>query len=138
MSSDDDSSRRDPPASRPRLTDSPWFWLLIFANAALVGLTLIGPKYDRRQGAIERRYEARQEIARRAQEGSPEEANPSAGAAEGPGDEYTLPGNSARIVPLRSLAVALVLLNALAIVVFCMSRLRLAAHLRSNTSRRSV
>jgi hypothetical protein len=51
----------DPPA---RLTDSPWFWLVLFANAALVGIALIGPKYAKREAMLERRFEVRREISR--------------------------------------------------------------------------
>jgi hypothetical protein len=48
-----------------RLTDSPWFWTAVFAFVGLVWLAAFGPKYARRQEMIERRYEARLEIARR-------------------------------------------------------------------------
>ncbi len=135
MSGPDASRRGDSAAGRPRLVDSPWFWLLVFANAALVGVTLIGPKYNRRQGAIERRYEARQEIARRL-EGGPAgvtAAAPESPAAEELSNGYSSPGDAAHIVPLKPLAVALVLLNSAAIVLFCVSRLRLASHRSSNS-----
>ena len=46
-------------------TDSPWFWAAAFAYFGLVWLAAIGPKYAQRQEAVERRFEARQEIARR-------------------------------------------------------------------------
>jgi len=49
--------------SRFRPTDSPWFWSLAFSIMALVGLGLIGPKYARRQGQLERRFQGRQESA---------------------------------------------------------------------------
>lgn len=46
--------------SRPPLTDSPWFWVCLFATAALLGLWLAGGKYGARQSQIERQYQARQ------------------------------------------------------------------------------
>jgi len=46
-----------PPAEpRPPLTDSGWFWGLIFSATALAGLGLIGPKWDWRQRQLESRY----------------------------------------------------------------------------------
>ncbi len=50
---------------RPPISDSPWFWLLTILAAAVIGAVAIAPKYARRQEAIERKFEARQEIARR-------------------------------------------------------------------------
>ncbi|HEX3871119.1 MAG TPA: hypothetical protein VHV77_11815, partial [Pirellulales bacterium] len=53
-----------------KATDSPWFWLLIFATAAVVGLAAIGPKHLRRQERLERMADQR---AR--QQFQPEEPN---------------------------------------------------------------
>lgn len=46
-----------------RLTDSPWFWGLLFSLMGLVALAIIAPKYDRRQGQIEGRYLGRGQLA---------------------------------------------------------------------------
>ena len=46
-----------------RLTDSPWFWALLFSLMALVGLGLIAPKFDVRQRQIEGRFLGRQQAA---------------------------------------------------------------------------
>ena len=48
---------------RPPLTDSPWFWLLVFSGMALAALLAIGPKYGGRQARLERQYQARERIA---------------------------------------------------------------------------
>jgi hypothetical protein len=48
---------------RQPLTDSPWFYVLAFSLMALLALIVIGPKYGRRQSAMERKYQARQRIA---------------------------------------------------------------------------
>ncbi len=49
--------------SRPRspLTDSGWFWAAVFSLMALVGIGLIGSKFDVRQRQIEGRFLGRQE-----------------------------------------------------------------------------
>jgi len=46
-----------------RLTDSPWFWAMLFSLMALVGIGLIAPKFDVRQRQIEGRYLGRQKAA---------------------------------------------------------------------------
>lgn len=53
-----------PPAKpRPPLTDSGWFWALMFSATALAGLGLIGPKWDWRQRQLESRYLGRAQAA---------------------------------------------------------------------------
>jgi len=44
------------------ITDSPWYWVLLFSLMALLVLVVIGPKYGRRQSAMERKYQARERI----------------------------------------------------------------------------
>lgn len=55
----------EPSVAKTPLTDSPWFWVLLFGGMACVALVAIGPKYARRQEAVERRFQAREEIAER-------------------------------------------------------------------------
>jgi hypothetical protein len=129
LSAHDASTRRHLHV-RARLTDSPWFWLLVFANAALLGVALIGPKYNQRQGAVERRFEARREIARRAlahsaSENAPDDTASNETASNETAPDESLPlDNSAHIVPLLPLALVLVVVNLLAIVLFAASQVR--------------
>jgi hypothetical protein len=60
---------------RPPITDSPWFWLIVFSCSALAGLMAIAPKYSVRQAGVERKSAAREEVARRrhAEEPFPQE-----------------------------------------------------------------
>jgi hypothetical protein len=124
LSAHDESTQRQPPG-RVRLTDSPWFWLLVFANAALLGVAIIGPKYNVRQGAVERRFEARREVARRALAQPANETAPGdTAASESAPDEDAALDSSAHIVPLLPLALVLVVANLVAIVLFGSSQVR--------------
>lgn len=49
-------------ARRP-LTDSPWFWGLLFALMAFAGIGLIAPKFDVRQRQVEGRFLGRRAAA---------------------------------------------------------------------------
>jgi hypothetical protein len=60
-------SEQPPSTGQPeppfRTTDSPWFWGLMFAVMALVGIAAIAPKFDWRQRQVEGRFLGRQEAA---------------------------------------------------------------------------
>lgn len=49
-----------PAASREPLTDSPWFWVYLFATTALILLVVFRPKLESRQASIERQHQARE------------------------------------------------------------------------------
>ena len=55
-----------PSSSRWVLTDSPWFWTLLFTLCATVAVLAMGGKYGRRQSTIERKYQARQRLQQEA------------------------------------------------------------------------
>jgi hypothetical protein len=50
-------------SSPPPLTDSGWFWALMFSLMALVAIAVIGPKWDWRQRQLEGRYLGRAQAA---------------------------------------------------------------------------
>lgn len=54
--------------SRPPITDSPWFWVYLFATAALALLMVSKPKLQYRQAWLERQHQAR-EFSHRLAEG---------------------------------------------------------------------
>ena len=45
------------------MTESPWFWGMLFCAAGLLGTLAIGPKYSQRQAQLERKYQGRQRAA---------------------------------------------------------------------------
>ena len=45
-----------------KLSDSPWFWLLLFGAAAVAALAAIGPKHVRRQERLVRMQAARERM----------------------------------------------------------------------------
>ena len=46
--------------ARTSITDSPWYWVYLFATAGLIVLTLAGTKFSSRQTQIERAAQGRQ------------------------------------------------------------------------------
>lgn len=47
-------------STRRSLTESPWYWIYLFASAGLIALMLAGPKFAARQAQIERKSQGRQ------------------------------------------------------------------------------
>jgi hypothetical protein len=92
----------DPASS---ITESPWYWVLAFSLMALLALIVIGPKYGRRQSALERKYQARERIddARQARNNSDSDLRTDELAAR---RQFATPGNT--LVPLWPLAAILV------------------------------
>jgi cobalt-zinc-cadmium efflux system membrane fusion protein len=63
MTSTSTGPGESPPVRRAPVTDSGWFWALLFAVMALAGIALIGPKWDWRQRQLEGRYLGREQAA---------------------------------------------------------------------------
>jgi hypothetical protein len=47
---------------KPPVTDSPWFWVLMFSVTGLIALAAISGQYGKRQARLERQYQARERI----------------------------------------------------------------------------
>jgi hypothetical protein len=45
---------------RISVTDTPWFWAMLFSLAALAAIATVGPKFERREEAIETKFHARE------------------------------------------------------------------------------
>lgn len=78
-------------AERP-ITDSPWFWVLLFSVMGVVALGAISGQYGKRQVRLERQYQARERLADDAV-GDPERG------------DYSEPGDT--LVPIWPLAIVL-------------------------------
>jgi type VI protein secretion system component VasF len=95
------------------VTDSPWFWVLMFSLMALGALVAIGGKYGRRQAAIERQFQARTRVA----EQLASENNSTAEtriAEQTPPRDFATPGET--LIPLWPLAAVLVLIVVFALI----------------------
>ncbi len=46
--------------SSQSVTETPWFWLMLFSCAALAAIATIGPKFERREQVIETKFHARE------------------------------------------------------------------------------
>ena len=91
-SADNERASADAAAVSP-ITDSPWFWVMLFCAAGAGILLLMTPRYSKRQTRLEMQYYARQEIARRQVEGVDAASPPGEeGDARPPvGDELLIP-----------------------------------------------
>ena len=85
--------------SRWVLTDSPWFWTLLFSLCATTAVLAMGGKYGRRQSTIERKYQARQRL----QQENVLTTRPEA-TSDGPSPQAFSQSNST-LIPLWPLAV---------------------------------
>jgi hypothetical protein len=97
--------------NRPSITDSPWFWVMLFSLMAIGALLSVGGKYGRRQAGIERQYQARERVMEG--QGSATELSPR---------PYATADDT--LIPLWPLAAALGGLAALAVVMLVRGRLR--------------
>lgn len=55
-----------PSSDRPPLTDSPWFWVLLFSVVGLVLLAMFSGQIGKRQARLERQYQARERVMEQA------------------------------------------------------------------------
>lgn len=89
-----------PDRHHPPLTDSPWFWAVLFSSMALVGLLAISGKFDVRQRQVEGRFLGRQQAAQERQRRAA--GLPEIDLAESARERSEVGG--ARIVPTWTLA----------------------------------
>lgn len=64
-----------PRQTRASVTESPWYWLYLFATAGLVALIVVGPKFLVRQQREEFNFRGRQQVMNEAA-GSDQETRP--------------------------------------------------------------
>jgi hypothetical protein len=82
-----------PASSKPPVTDSPWFWVLLFSVVGLLAVAAISGQYGKRQARLERQYQARERVA---------------GGTVGEPDQRDYATPDSTLIPLWPLAVVLV------------------------------
>jgi hypothetical protein len=101
------------------LTDSPWFWVVMFSLMAVGALVAIGGKYGRRQAGIERQYQARTRVAEQWANDNNSAANPQIDSPTG-SRGFAAPGDT--LIPLWPLAVVLLLVSLFAAIMLARGR----------------
>lgn len=114
------SSSVPPPPRKTPITDSPWFWAMLFCAAGMMFLLAMWPRYAARQRRLEMQYLAREEIVRRGAAGER--------AAREPGDEGEAPPPAVGelIIPIWPLWLPLAALFAVSVILLWQSRRRRA------------
>jgi hypothetical protein len=115
-----DDSRESDDRGRKPVSDSPWFWLMLFLVTALCAIVVVSPKYMHRQARLERMNATRDQIARQA-------AGMTSESDEG-GEFIDHARDSSRPLTLGPLAIALSIFLALsAVAAGVLSHLRSAS-----------
>ncbi|HEY2881086.1 MAG TPA: hypothetical protein VGJ15_01605 [Pirellulales bacterium] len=57
-----DSTR---PAPQPPITDSPWFWVMLFSLFGIAAVATIGPKFEQREQGLETNFHGHERAAGR-------------------------------------------------------------------------
>jgi hypothetical protein len=61
------------------VTESPWFWVMLFSLAGLAAVATVGPKFEQREASIEAKFHARERALGREEFDKPsDDATPSA------------------------------------------------------------
>jgi len=81
------------PHEKPPITDSPWFWVLLFSAVGLILMLVFSGQISKRQARLDRQYQARERVQDEAV-GDPARR------------EYSSPENT--LIPIWPLAAALV------------------------------
>jgi hypothetical protein len=101
------------------ITDSAWFWVLIFSLMGLVAIFAMHGKYGRRQANIERNYQARERVAEKvAAENNPTEPDRMDNLEVR--RDFATPNN--QLVPLWPLALLLALVGVVAAIMLYRAR----------------
>jgi hypothetical protein len=105
----------------PPISESPWFWVLIFSLIALGAVTAISGKYGRRQTVIERQYQARDRVSD-VGAGENSQAIATRNDYQASRRDFASPGN--QLVPLWPLTILLLMVAVLAAAMLAWCRRR--------------
>jgi len=109
----------------PPVTDSPWFWVLVFVLVGLVGLAAIHDKYGKRQAGIERQYQARERTAEQVAAVGKADSGGGTAAEDVPLPAYATPGHN--LISILPLFAILAVIGIIAAIMLSRERKRLAA-----------
>ena len=113
----------------PPVSESPWFWVLIFSLMGLLALAAIHGKYGQRQAGLERQYQARErtaeQVAATSDRATADESSQATANGSVPVPEYALPGHN--LISIWPLAVLLAVVSAAAGVMLSRERKKMAA-----------
>ncbi|HEV3022630.1 MAG TPA: hypothetical protein VGX76_09180 [Pirellulales bacterium] len=96
------------------LTDSPWFWLLLFGSMAMAMSVAVQPRFARRYERLERMHQARVQVALRSNTLVGETPD---GQGESPAEDSTLNSSGGSLAVLRYVLAGLIFLSALVLIV---------------------
>lgn len=107
----------------PPVSDSPWFWVLVFVLVGLVGLAAIHDKYGKRQAGIERQYQARERTAEQVAAVGNAESGDGNTVEDVPLPAYATPGHN--LISIWPLFAILALLGVVAAIMLSRERKRI-------------
>jgi hypothetical protein len=121
----------------PPITDSVWFWVLLYSFVPLIGLALLNAQYAKRQSRLERQFQGHMAAAERnetqaAKDQPAAESGAMPAPAAGDAREYSSPENT--IIPLTPLVLLFLAIAGFAAWKLSQERRRLAASPVSDSS----
>jgi hypothetical protein len=96
------------------LSDSPWFWLLLFASMAMAMSVAVQPRFAKRYERLERMHQARVQASVRSNslvDETPDDQD------ESPTEDFALNSSGGSLAVLRYFLAGLIFLSALVLIV---------------------
>jgi hypothetical protein len=112
----------------PAVTDSAWFWVLVYSSVPLLGLALLSQKYGERQSRLERQYQGHLVAAEKKIQKLAAGGTAPAAAEQSAGSQSSAPSYSSSdetIIPLTPLVLIFAAITFFAAVMLSREQLRL-------------
>jgi hypothetical protein len=111
------------------ISDSPWFWMMVYSAVPLVGLALLNHKYGERQARLERQYQGHMTAAEKKSAqfaGGDASADDSAAQTDSPTAPRNYSSAEDTIIPLAPLTLIFLAIACFAAVMLAREQRRLA------------